>query len=63
MNDLIKEALAKAVTGFVFTLTIISLTVMIFFSLVVIYATLYAYLNVYADTIQKTHQSIDHTKK
>jgi len=63
MNDLIKEALAKTVTGFVFTLTIISLTVMIFFSLVVIYATLYAYLHVSADIIQQTHQSIDPSKK
>jgi hypothetical protein len=63
MNDLIKEALAKTITGFVFTLTIISLIVMFFFSSVVLYATLYAYLHVSADIIQQTHQSIDPSKK
>jgi hypothetical protein len=63
MNDLIKEALAKAIIGFVFTLTVVALTIMIFFSSVVLYATLYAYLHVSADIIQQTHQSIDPSKK
>ncbi len=63
MNDLIKEALAKAIIGLLFTLTVVALTIMIFFSSVVLYATLYAYLHVSADTIQETYQSVDHTKK
>jgi hypothetical protein len=63
MKNLITEALAKTIMGLVFSLTIISLAVMILFSLVVLYATLYAYLHVSADIIQQTHQSVDHTKK
>ena len=63
MKNLITEALAKTIMGLVFSLTIISLIVMIFFSLVVLYATLYAYLHVSADIIQQTHQSIDPSKK
>jgi hypothetical protein len=63
MKNLITEALAKTIMGLVFSLTIVSLIVMIFFSLVVLYATLYAYLHVSADIIQQTHQSIDPSKK
>ena len=63
MKNLITEALAKTIMGLVFTFTIISLIVMFFFSLVVLYATLYAYLHVSADIIQQTHQSIDPSKK
>ena len=58
-----KEALIRTIIGLLFTITVIGLTIMIFFSLVVTYATVYAYLNVYADTIQQTHQSIDPSKK
>jgi hypothetical protein len=63
MKNLITEALAKTIMGLVFSLTIISLIVMFFFSSVVLYATLYAYLHVSADIIQQTHQSIDPSKK
>lgn len=58
-----KEALIRALVGLLFTLTVVALTIMIFFSLVVTYATVYAYLHVYADTIQQTHQSIDPSNK
>jgi hypothetical protein len=63
MKNLITEALAKTIMGLVFTFTILGLIAMIFFSLVVLYATLYAYLHVSADIIQQIHQSVDHTKK
>jgi len=58
-----KEALIRTIIGLLFTVTVIGLTIMIFFSLVVTYATVYALLEVSADTIQQTHQSIDPSKK
>jgi hypothetical protein len=63
MKELVKEALVRAITGLVFTITVIGLTISIFFSLIIIYATVYAYLHVTADTIQETHQSINPPKK
>lgn len=63
MKNLITEALAKAIMGLVFSLTVVGLTIMTFLSLVVIYATVYAYLHVSAETIQKTHLSIDKSKR
>lgn len=63
MKELVKEALVSTITGLVFTITVIGLAISIFFSLVIIYATVYAYLHVTADTIQATHQSIDPSKK
>jgi hypothetical protein len=63
MKELVKEALVRAITGLVFTITVIGLTISIFFSLIIIYATVYAYLHVTADTIQATHQSINPPKK
>lgn len=63
MKELVKEALVSTITGLVFTITVIGLAISIFFSLVIIYATVYAYLHIAADTIQATHQSIDPSKK
>jgi uncharacterized membrane protein len=63
MKELVKEALVNTITGLVFTITVIGLTISIFFSLVIIYASVYAYLHVTADTIQTTHQSINPSKK
>lgn len=63
MKELIKEALVNIITGLAFTATVIGLTISILFSLVIVYATVYAYLHVTADTIQKTHQLIAPSKK
>jgi uncharacterized membrane protein len=63
MKELGKEALVRAITGLVFTITVIGLTISIFFNLVIIYASVYAYLHVTADTTQATHQLINPSKK